>query len=92
MSIRALAAYQAVAHGTEPRKGVVSRRAETAAGTGPRMPIDRFESTKPVDPETDRKAKIEEVRNRVKGGFYNRPEVVEDIGEVFARYFDRAIR
>jgi len=51
---------------------------------------DTFESSKTPDSE-ERKKLLETVAKRVKSGYYNSADVVDDLGESFAKIFDKLL-
>ena len=91
MSISAAAIYQATQQGADTRRSSSSRRSESAVSLSS-MPVDTYEPSRPLGANQDRKAHIEDVKSRVSSGYYNRPDIVEDISDAFAKYFDKAIR
>lgn len=56
------------------------------AGSGKRIE-DTYE---PVITE-DRKKYLDEVKKKIKEGYYNSKEVVEDLSESFAKVFDKSL-
>ncbi len=90
MSIQVATIYQATKQGVEMRRNSSLRRSDSTASR--LAPLDSYEPSRPLEDSEDRKSIIENIKARVAGGYYNRPDIVDDISDAFAKYFDKAIR